>query len=187
MRELDKEKIFGIGLTRTGTKSLAEAMKILDYTVKHGPVSIDEVREYDFLCDIVISSRYKFLDYVYPEAKFILTVRNTESWIKSNYQHASRYASRRRKDRVHRIPLHRAENRFATFGITYFDEQVYRNVQKTFQEEVYNYFKDNCARKLLTLDICEGEGWEKLCPFLKRDIPNQSFPHKNWSTYDKTH
>lgn len=188
MRELDKGKIFGIGLTRTGTKSLAEAMRIIGYTVKHSAVSVDEVREYDFLCDIVISSRYKFLDYVYPAAKFILTVRDTESWIKSNYQHASRYGSRRRKDRVHRIPLHRAENRFATFGITYFDEQVYRKVQKAFHEEVYNYFENNYtdySNKLLTLDICKGEGWEKLCPFLGKEILNQPFPCKNWSTYNR--
>ncbi len=186
MHELGKEKIFGIGLTRTGTKSLAGAMYILGYTVKHSPKSIDEVREYDFLCDIIISSRYKFLDCVYPKAKFILTIRDVESWIKSNQQHASRYASRRKKKSVHRIPLRRAENRFLTFGITYFDEQIYRKVQKTFHEEIYNYFENNYTnpiKKLLTLDICEGGGWEKLCPFLEKEIPDRPFPHKNWGTY----
>lgn len=187
MHELAKEKIFGIGLTRTGTKSLAEAMYILGYKAKHSPGSIDEVREYDFLCDILISSRYEFLDCVYPKAKFILTVRDIESWIKSNRQHASRYASRRKKKSVHRIPLRRAENRFLIFGITYFDEQIYRTAQKVFHEKVYNYFENNytdCLNKLLILDICKGEGWEKLCPFLGKEIPTKLFPRKNWSTYN---
>lgn len=188
MHELDKIKIFGVGLTRTGTKSLAEAMRILEYKVKHSPVSVDDLREYDFLCDIIISSKYKFLDYVYPKAKFILTIRDAESWIRSNQEHASRYASRRKKEAVHRIPLHRAENRFSIFGITYFDEQVYREVQKAFEKEVYDYFNSNYTdfdSKLLVLDICAGEGWEKLCHFLGKEVVDQPFPRKNWSTYDE--
>jgi len=171
------EKVFGIGLTRTGTNSLTIAMHILGYRVKHAAAHIDEVRNYDFLSDIIISGRYKFLDYVYPESKFILTIRDTESWIESNRQHGTRHGRRSKRD-VRRIPLRRAENRFLVFGITYFDEQIYRKTQKIFHEEVYNYFRNDLNR-LLTLDICKGEGWEKLCPFLGREIPVGLFPHRN--------
>jgi len=181
MSELKKEKIFGIGLSRTGTKSLAAAMEKLGYKVKHSARFIDEVRFYDFLSDIIISARYKFLDYAFPESKFILTVRETESWIKSNQQHATRHGRRNRRD-VRRIPLRRAENRFLIFGITYFDEQIFREVQKTFHEEVNSYFRNKYTdyfNKLITLNICEGEGWEKLCTFLDKPIPKIPFPYKN--------
>lgn len=171
------EKVFGIGLTRTGTKSLAAAMHILGYKTRHSARHIDEVRSYDFLSDIIISARYKFLDYAYPEAKFILTIRDTESWIRSNRQHGTRHGRRSVKD-VRRIPLRRAENRFLIFGITHFDERVFRMARKTFHEEVFSYFENNSG-KLLILNICNGEGWEELCSFLGKEIPATLFPHKN--------
>jgi len=186
MNELDKEKVFGIGLTRTGTKSLKESMKILGYKTKHSPISIDEVRDYDFICDIIISSKYEFLDYVYPKAKFILTTRETEAWIRSNIQHASRYNSRQKFKYVHRIPLHRAENRFNVFGVSHFDEKIYRRVQKEFENGAVEYFTNkykDTSNKLLIFDICKGESWDKLCAFLGKEIITEEFPKKNWSTY----
>jgi hypothetical protein len=42
--------------------------------------------------------------------------------------------------------------------------------------DVQEYFKDRPA-DLLVMNICAGEGWEKLCPFLNRDaIPSRDFP-----------
>lgn len=32
---------------------------------------------------------------------------------------------------------------------------------------------------LLIMDICAGDGWEKLCPFLGFEIPETPFPHLN--------
>ena len=33
--------------------------------------------------------------------------------------------------------------------------------------------------RLLEMDIAAGDGWEKLCAFLGRDVPDQPFPHLN--------
>ncbi len=35
------------------------------------------------------------------------------------------------------------------------------------------------ADKLLVLDICAGEGYEQLCPFLNRSLIDEPFPHRN--------
>ena len=32
---------------------------------------------------------------------------------------------------------------------------------------------------LLIIDITKGEGWEKLCLFLNKEIPNTEFPHRH--------
>jgi hypothetical protein len=46
--------------------------------------------------------------------------------------------------------------------------------------EIKEYFKDR-PDDLLVMNICAGEGWEILCPFLDCGIPKIPFPHKNKS------
>ena len=38
------------------------------------------------------------------------------------------------------------------------------------------------SNKLLIIDICNGDGWSKLCDFLKKPIPSIGFPNVNKST-----
>lgn len=42
------------------------------------------------------------------------------------------------------------------------------------------------ALKILVFDVFSGDGWEKLCNFLDRPIPNRPFPHKNIGCYNKS-
>ena len=44
-------------------------------------------------------------------------------------------------------------------------------------ENVLFYFSKR-EKDLLVLDICGGEGWEKLCKFLHVPVPNKKFPKK---------
>ena len=44
--------------------------------------------------------------------------------------------------------------------------------------DVLSYFRDR-SDDILILDIISGDGWEKLCPFLDRDIPDVPFPKTN--------
>ncbi len=167
-------KYFGIGLTRTGSKSLAIAMSMLGHTVKHNPEFYD-IKDFQFTNDIVIATRYKFLDYYYPKAKFILTVRDVDSWLISCQFHVRRGIY---KDDVININLRRAEHRFLMFGMCHFDEIQFRATYYKFIQGVSDYFgKDE--DKLLTMDICGGDGWEKLCPFVARPIPSIPFPHRH--------
>jgi hypothetical protein len=48
-------------------------------------------------------------------------------------------------------------------------------------ENIKNFFKDK-PDQFLELRICEGEGWEKLCPFLDVDVPDFPFPYENKTT-----
>ena len=85
-------KIFVIGFHKTGTKSLASALKKLGYRVT-GPNGIEDpdiadnvysmaytlVEQYDAFQDNPWPIIYKEIDKRYPESKFILTLRDSKN------------------------------------------------------------------------------------------------------------
>ena len=93
-------KIFGIGLSRTGTLSLTNALSILGIKTKHFPddkITQSELRtgqyklsilnNYQALADIPISPYYAEFDRLFPGITFILTTRSIDSWLKSIKHH----------------------------------------------------------------------------------------------------
>ncbi len=88
-------KVFGIGISRTGTTSLSKALRRLGYDTIHAPLSIikrvdgrivlneEAVRRYEALTDSTVAFMYKELDAAFPGANFILTVRDVEKWLLS--------------------------------------------------------------------------------------------------------
>ena len=88
-------KIFGIGLSKTGTTSLARALEILGYKTRDyigvtkyiagdlSSVDLQEIDANDAFTDTPIPSFYKQLDEKYPNSKFILTTRNMDDWLRS--------------------------------------------------------------------------------------------------------
>jgi hypothetical protein len=65
--------------------------------------------------------------------------------------------------------------RLAAFGMVGFSADRFRYVYETHVRDVARYFQDR-PRDLLVLDICAGESWDKLCPFLGRPVPATPFP-----------
>jgi hypothetical protein len=66
-------KVFGIGLSKTGTTSLSAALAILGYRSKHFPKDEDFAR-YDAFSDITVAMKFKTLDRFFPGSQFIYTV-----------------------------------------------------------------------------------------------------------------
>jgi hypothetical protein len=56
-----------------------------------------------------------------------------------------------------------------------FSLERHRYVVETHQRNVLWYFQDRPS-DLLMFDLCGGDGWEKLCSFLGKPIPDQPFP-----------
>ena len=63
------------------------------------------------------------------------------------------------------------------FNCYYYNEDYFSILYDNHLRNVKYYFKDR-KRDLLIIDICGGEGWEKLCQFLGKDIPEASFPNR---------
>ena len=177
------DKIFGIGLGKTGTTSLTKAMVILGFTpAVHGVKYIDELRNVKFAADIFVAARWHFLAYAYPKAKFILTDRDTESWLDSTRRH---YESTQRRSMEGipteyglKIPLRTAESRWLLYRTTTFDSERFKNTIDS-HRLVAQIFFESQPERFLIMNIINGDGWEKLCPFLDIPVPEVPFPYKN--------
>jgi hypothetical protein len=172
--------IFGIGLSKTGTTSLFAALDRLGFrsaTYRHlrglglvewfeGKFERDYLAGYDAATDLPLAVFYPQLDERYPGSRFILTVRDRDSWLESARRHfSSQPATSFGRD-----------VRLATYGITGFDARRFEHVYETHARNVAWYFSGR-PEALLTLDIVAGEGWEPLCRFLGCDVPDEPFLH----------
>lgn len=91
--------IFGIGMNKTGTSSLYAALNRLGFRCLHRTKLVKRTRErnkkagrkllagldhkYDAFCDSPINWMFRDLDRDYPGSKFIVTVRDMQSWLPS--------------------------------------------------------------------------------------------------------
>jgi len=165
-------KIFGLGMCKTGTTSLHRALKQLGFRSVHYPRlpeilsgQFDWMDDYDAASDIPIVPFYPQLDAAYPGSKFILTVRNVDEWLQSMEKWWGAEATTE----------YIIDIRLAVFGINTFRADRLKYVYEKHLRDVREYFK-NRPDDLLIMNICEGDGWEKLCPFLKKSAPDVKFP-----------
>jgi len=173
-------KLFNIGLNKSGTTSLSEALNLLGIRTIHYKFQNQRVSDvintnidnnnkpltgleyYTGFSDFRGKSFYKLLDKEYPNSKFIITTRPLKEWIKSRVAHVKR----------------NLVNKSYKYEFTKIDEKKWIKERDLFFQEVNAYFK-NSPNKLLIIDITSGDGWDKLCPFLNMPVPNIDFPKKN--------
>lgn len=180
-------KIFGIGLQRTGTTSLNKALNILGFESVHGPYGLfnnwDDpiLSQYDAFTDNPIPLIYKELDKRFPGSKFILTTREVGSWLKSvEWLFTKGYSAFKRSkyEEINQIHL-------TLYGTKQFEEDKFRQTFREHHREVKNYFSDR-AQDLLVLNFSENLDWKPLCRFLNVEVPDIPFPHKHKSTLPLT-
>ena len=182
-------KVFGIGLNKTGTSSLGEALNLLGIKTIHyprddvtytqltrGDLRLHILETYQGIVDTPIVPFYQQLSQLYPSSKFILTVREQSSWLKSVESHWQFTREWHRRDQQ----FERFQNYVAAavYGVLEFDAQRFAHVYDVHLQNVMDFFAGK-AGDLLMMDICKGDGWEKLCPFLGVDPPTVDFPHAN--------
>jgi hypothetical protein len=176
-------KVFGIGLSRTGTYSLTTALNALGIPTRHfpnDPITQEELKtgryrlsvldEVQALTDIPIAPFYPQLDRAFPGSRFILTTRETESWLASYENHYRMYVEHQRDEFDDFV--------FAcVYGCLHFNAERFRDVKERHEAEVRRYFADR-PRDLLVLDVA-GATWEPLCEFLGLPVPDEPYPHDN--------
>lgn len=72
----------------------------------------------------------------------------------------------------------RTLRRMVLYETVDFERDKYVEAYKRHHDDVRRYFRKRPS-DLLEINIIEGEGWEKLCPFLGLPIPDMSFPRSN--------
>jgi hypothetical protein len=185
------KKIFCIGLSRTGTKSLTVALYILGYNIIHYPsdeqtlrdliegnYSFSVLQDYDGISDITVSPYFAQLHKLYPNSKFILTVRNKEDWLRSFQKH---WGDRPPFDDPNQNETYMKVRRLlraSVYGTYKFNRDRMSYVYDLHKKSVLDYFK-NKPHSLLVLNIFKKKAWKKLTKFLNVPKPKsfQEFPN----------
>lgn len=174
-------KIFCIGLNKTGTISLHEALTTLGFRSHHwgGPASrvaveraiaegvplLTHLPEADAYSDIQrLSVSFDVLDEQYPGSRFVLTTRDVEGWIDSRRRHVLRNRERKAAGEYDGNFLEIEPDRWRAL----FEEHHAR---------VAAYFAGR--DDLLTMDVTRGDGYDLLCPFLGVPVPPEPFPWRH--------
>ncbi|MEM7500887.1 MAG: sulfotransferase family protein [Pseudomonadota bacterium] len=173
-----KPKVFCIGFHKTGTTSLAVALKLLGYRVTgpnntKDPDIADKVyalanelsEKYDAFQDNPWPVLYREMDQRWPGSKFILTRRPAEAWIRSQVKDFG----------LAETPMRRW---IYGAGCPQGNETVFVERYERHNREVLEYFRER-PNDLLLLDLPKGHGWPELCQFLDHPIPDTPFPHAN--------
>lgn len=189
---LKQKKIFGIGLSKTGTTSLTQALKLLDHKAVHFPffhlkpqkdsleLNYHKIDKWDAMTDTPIPYFYKELDRHYPESKFILTIRNIDEWLDScennhiwpgEYVHDKAVSNFLYITQI--LQLHHA-----LYGSVWFDRKRFRHFYHKHIDDVLCYFSNRPA-DLLVYNIGNGDEWKPLCKLLGKQVPEIEFPRKN--------
>jgi len=165
-----KRKVFCLGFTKTGKTSLDNALRRMGYTVKHYPkpdLVMEEAVKYDALTDITVIPYMEKLDKKYPKALFILTVRNVEDWLDIMPMHMKKHG---------RLTSTAKRMRREILGTIGYDRELFRTKWTLHVARVKKYFKGR-KNKLLVMNICAGQGYEVLCPALRKPVIKEVFPH----------
>ena len=200
-------KILGVGLSRTGTYSLAVALRQLGFNTLHydrerlndildGTNPRPDFRRYDdvdAVTDIPSAYFYRELLQAYPSCKAILTLRDVESWWTSVARHvnvhnpyrsprAFGYDSRIRALGSTPLTDPGADNHFKMLLLNC----VYGSTialeylyKKKYLDHNEGVQREIPPDRLLVMNMPAGDGWEKLCGFLGLPVPDLPFPHKH--------
>lgn len=203
--------IFNVGFSKTGTTSAEYAMMELNRRVCTGDwksahthflqalyVSdnieglLDFVRRsgYDAFSDAPWCGLglYKRLDEAFGDAKFILTIRDSEKWFSSLKNMIVKDAGGGEEQGAVERFYTTERYGFASFFVKEFgtDDLASREriigVYEKHNQDVLEYFDDK-RDKLLVLPTEELD-WGPLCDFLHEPVPAVDFPHKNPGIYD---
>jgi len=173
-----ENKVFGLGLARTGTTSLHEAMGALglasapDSIPLLDGVDYDFLRRYDAFFDNPIPFLYRELDAVCADSRWIVTQRPVDDWLASMKwlfgPGLDRLSSEMRDigDRVHR----------QLYGSMTFDADRLRSIYDRHYAELADWIID---RDAVWINVEQGLDWSSICPLLGREIPAIAFPHSN--------
>lgn len=176
-------KVFGIGMFKTGTKSLGAALSILGYNgiyrpwfvlkdsrgrtdnwnrepeawPKYFPQIRARAEGYNAFSDAPWIFLYRQLDNWFPGSKFILTIRkDSKTLAKSDL---NQWRNKPDKPTLQQ----------------FIDRYIEHN------KRVVEYFKNK--DNFIVMCFERGDGWKKLCRFLGKPVPKRPFPHVNKGRY----
>jgi hypothetical protein len=124
----------------------------------------------------------------FPNARFLLSVRDSEKWYRSLHNLLTIFD----RNDMTALSSYQQNGMWGSaywfrhiFGITelYGQKERIIDTYNNYNQEVADYFK-NKGIPLLIIDISEGDPWDKICPFLEKEKPDLPFPKLNVTPSD---
>jgi hypothetical protein len=202
-----RRKVFCIGYNKTGTTSLARALRDLGYMVGNQATAellihhyaqrnfrpiVDYCRTAEAFQDIPFSLPYTYqiLDHAFPGSRFVLSIRDDEDeWYRSRV----RFTQKRLGIRGRITREHLLNDSYQYEGFIY---EANRIVHDPPDDDPYNerVLKDHYLRHnwdviwyfrfrddLLVINLKETDSYHRLCEFLEVEPLYQDFPWLNRS------
>ncbi len=202
------KKIFCIGRNKTGTTSIEQILKefgykvgiqsdaellIHDWAVRDFRRIIKYCETADAFQDVPFSLDYTYqvLDYAFPGAKFILTVRNNaDEWYESLIRFHTKLLGLDHVPNANDLrnySYHEKgwmwQNAQYIFGVdesTLYNRDIYKAHYENYNQRVIEYFRYR-TKDLLVLNLADSFAMQSLCEFLEIKYIGQSIPHLNKS------
>ena len=170
-------RIFNLGMGRTGTKSFHTLMLKSKLSSVHEPSKDSLFVELEKDIDSFsggLTHRYKEIYEIYPDAKYILTVRNAESWLLSRI--------RLHYSWIHSLDEDLGMNLFFSKDCCHFLETIDDLMRRynEINEEIIDFFKDK--ENFMVLNFIDSTNKNKLASKLFKFLEIASvieFPHEN--------
>jgi hypothetical protein len=192
-RAPDTGKIFCIGFYKTGTTTLYEALKLLGYRtvngdtpgsypgaddgatlvrqIEAGDYRLPTFELFDAFTDNPYFHLWREIHAQFPDARYILTVRDEKRWIESCVRF---YANRRlRPMRIWMFGPHADPSRNEA------SRQAWLEAYRAHNAAVRARFAGAPDGQFLELDLVRAARWDELCAFLGQPVPSLPFPHAN--------
>ncbi len=205
-KQRGEEKVFCIGLNKTGTTSLDRLFFYLGLKTANqsksellvGPWKQGNTQAIIKFCESAdtfqdipfnLPGMYRLLDKAFPEASFILTVRDSaDQW----YESITRFHTKILKKNRLPTPQDLQNFHYRTKGYiweiqqirygateqTLYNKEVYQNYYENYQREVKEYFAHR-PEKLLVLNVSQPSAVQKVCDFLHIPYTGIAMPHIN--------
>ena len=209
-----KHLIIGAGFGRTGTVSLKKALEILGFGPCYHMKEVFNNDDYSFWVRVFDKKDYSWEEIFqtynsttdqpacymwdellekFPNSKVILTTRNSDSWLKSYKETVYNYITHQPLGirlyslfssfmRRHNKMMDAMNNRFPAYCPNYYSDE---KVIKAFEDHNKKVIESCPKEKLLVFDL--KDGWEPLCKFLGKEIPDVKFPHINDTNEFRNH
>tara|TARA_A100001037_G_C15137723_1_gene631999 strand:+ start:725 stop:1375 length:651 start_codon:yes stop_codon:yes gene_type:complete len=189
--------VIGAGWGRTGTLTMKYALETLGYLKCHHMAEVinnpgedqrwlaayegeatnwnDFLADYQATVDWPSCHFYKELADYYPEAKVILTVRDPETWYESARETIFRVIKQGIKNRKVETKSNLGYQLVIKAALN--GDTSKENAIRKFKAHIETVKQNIDPARLLMFEV--KNGWEPLCSFLEKRIPDEPFPKIN--------
>ena len=225
---INKPRVFCLGMNKTGTTTMVKVFKNLNFRVapqikqekiigdikcKHEKSKIKKFCwKYNFFQDLPFSQGniYRTIDEIFPQSKFILTIRESDKWFESlcnfhliyfrkmgfefkninevNEEHLKKFNWIKEGyyydyTKTYWITEIKSNQIIYNWNLLY-DKEHYIKVYENRNKEIINYFKKR-TEDLLIFDVNKNKDISKILDFLNMSMKlNFSIPHELKSSYE---